>query len=106
MDTQPLATLVDVGLPRAQRLETLLLSKVDAFCNRWLQEDAFGSSSALLLEWQVDNFGVVGTTYLLRLLKVYKPDEAFERRATLHISAMDSEDADEWRRRRFFFKER
>jgi len=106
IDTQPLATLVDLELPGCEALKDLLASRIDRFAERWLAVDAFGGSSALLFEWQVDNFGLHGTGLLLEKVGVRRPEAAFGQRAADRVGAEERSRAEDWRKQRFFFKER
>lgn len=106
MDCQPLATLVDIGLPGCKPLEQRLTSLIATFADKWLKLDAEKASSSLLFEWQVDNFGVLGTALLLKHIGIGSPDTRFEQRARQRIGAEETSRGDDWRRQRFFFKER
>merc|ERR1719287_443495 len=112
MDSQPLATLVDIGLRGCEDLEMRLTSRVELFADRWLAQDAFNASKDLLFEWQVDNFGVFGTALLLAKTGVNKPiaGEAgvvdFEERALARVGQEEGTRSEDWRDQRFFFKER
>lgn len=108
MENQPLATLVDLDLPGCGVLEERLASKIDTFADRWRSQDAFSGSNALLFEWQVDNLGIFGTGTLLEKLGVHPPqDPEFTVRARARIGAEAAHHAPEdWRKQRFFFKER
>jgi len=107
-DSQPLSSLVDLELPGCEVLEKLLAEKVDAFAQAWIREDAFSGTNALLRTWQVDNFGIIGTKWLLGKLGVHRPGEnaEFVRRAREAVSAIAKSRTDDWRRERFFVKER
>lgn len=106
MDSQPLATLVDINLPGCALLEDRLSTRVKTFADRWRREDALKASNALLFEWQVDNFGIFGTTLLLNCLGIGSPGIGFEQRALRSIAAVEAARSDDWRKQRFFFKER
>jgi len=107
LETQPLATLVDVGLPGCELLENRLVSQVESFAQTWLQEGAFKSTDALLFDWQVDNFGLCGTAHLLGHIGINRPaGNSFEQRALEKIRLEDTSRSDDWRNQRFFFKER
>lgn len=106
MESQPLATLVDVRLPGCELLEQRLSARVDKFAGRWLAEDPFKASNSLLFDWQVDNFGIFGTGVLLEKVGIRRPDADFARRALQQIRDEDKTRSDDWRKQRFFFKER
>mmetsp|Transcript_82447 Transcript_82447/g.233840 ORF Transcript_82447/g.233840 Transcript_82447/m.233840 type:complete len:350 (-) Transcript_82447:38-1087(-) len=107
MENQPLATLVDIGLPGCAALEQQLTSKIVAFAQAWSAQEPFAASNALLFDWQVDNFGIFGTALLLEKFGVFHPrDVEFEARALRRIGAEDFSRSDDWRSQRFFHKER
>jgi len=106
LEVQPLATLVDIGLPGCELLEQRLTSRVDTFAEQWRQEDAFKASNSLLFDWQVDNFGVFGTALLLSKFGISRPGGDFVERALRRIKSEDTSRSDDWRKQRFFFKER
>ncbi|CAE8644316.1 unnamed protein product [Polarella glacialis] len=107
-ENQPLATLVDVNLPGCELLKDRLRANICTFAAQWLQQDAFSGSNALLLDWQVDNFGLFGTSLLLSKFGVLQPspETDFARRASQRVASEESGRTDDWRRQRFFFKER
>lgn len=105
-ETQPLATLVDVELPGCEGLQQRLIARIARFAEQWLLQDAFSGSNALLFDWQIDNFGIIGTGILLSKIGVQSPGEGFALRATNVIDAENSSRTEDWRRQRFFFKER
>jgi len=104
---QPLATLVDLALPSCGALEERLSALVASFAKQWLALDPFTGMDALLLDWQVDNFGIVGTANLLARLGVRSPEgREFGSRAAERVDLEARGRGEEWRRRRFFFKAR
>lgn len=106
MEIQPLATLVDVGLPGCDLLKQRLIHRLEVFSGQWLREDPFRASNALLFEYQVDNFGLFGTAMLLDKIGISRPDPDFEQRAISRIGQEEANRSEDWRRQRFFFKER
>lgn len=109
MPLQPLATLVDIGLPGARPLEDQLLSRVTDFGSAWLPlAPATKAADAVLMDWKVDNLGRCGTASLLRRLGVAEAGEAFQRRAAAAAIAAEeaARAAGDWRRARFFYKDR
>jgi len=106
MDSQPLATLVDINLPGCAPLQDQLSARITAFADRWKREDALKASNALLFEWQVDNFGIFGTRLLLSCIGIGLPGVEFEQRALQRIAAEEAARSEDWRKQRFFFKER
>jgi len=88
-------------------LRDLLESRVNRFAERWLSQDAFSGCNAVLFDWQVDNFGLFGTAALFTKLGMSPPaDAAFEGRARARVAAEEEARLDDWRKQRFFFKER
>merc|ERR1740129_315594 len=108
MENQPLATLVDIDLPGCESLAERLTAQVGKFADRWLTEDAFKASNSLLFDWQVDNFGVVGTALLLSRVGVHRPvGSAVQDRALARVAAEEAgRGENDWRAQRFFYKER
>lgn len=107
MQSQPLATLVDLELPGCSTLQVCLLSRIKQFAKQWLSRDAFGNVTDLIFAWQIDNFGVFGTVSLLQELGVSRMPEAdFEVRAEHRIKIEDANRSHDWRQDRFFYKER
>lgn len=104
-ETQPLATLVDLSLPGAAALESRLRERVLRFAAAWLRPPGCPLGQ-LLLNWQVDNFGLQGTALLMGKMGVRTPVAELERRGLARMALEERSREAGQRERRFFYKDR